>query len=120
MFAHVPTELSKLIDVVKMMFLKKLYTMLQSLIDIEDNIPSITNLATNTVLNAKINEVKGKNPNITNLATTAARTTVENKIPNVRDFVKKANYDAKVSKIEKKVLLLLIIINLQIIYLMQR
>ena len=33
--------------------------------------PSITNLATNTSLNAKINEFKGEMPNITNLATTS-------------------------------------------------
>ena len=41
---------------------------------IEDRIPDITNLATNTILNAKINEVKGEIPSITNLATTAALT----------------------------------------------
>ena len=39
------------------------------------------NLATNTTLNAKINEVKNKIPNITNLATTAVRIAVENKTP---------------------------------------
>ena len=39
-----------------------------------------TNLATNTTLNAKINEVKSKIPNITNLATTAALTAVENNL----------------------------------------
>ena len=47
---------------------------------IEYKIPGITNLATNTTLNAKINEVKGKIPNITNLAATiTALTAVENK-----------------------------------------
>ena len=40
--------------------------------DIEDKIPDITNLATNTTLNAKINVVKNETPYITNLATTAA------------------------------------------------
>ena len=46
--------------------------------------PSITNLATTTALNAKINEVKGKRPNSTNLATTTtAPAAVENKIRNV-------------------------------------
>ena len=49
---------------------------------IEDEIPNITNLATNTTLNAKINEVKNKITNINNLATTTtAPTAVENKIP---------------------------------------
>ena len=41
----------------------------------------LTNLATNTTLNAKINEVKDKIPSINDLATTTAFT-VENKIPN--------------------------------------
>ena len=36
----------------------------------EDKILDITNLATNTILNGKINEVKSKIPSITNLATT--------------------------------------------------
>ena len=52
-------------------------------------IPSITNLATTTALNAKINEVTKKVPNITNLATTTALTAVENKIPNVSNLVEK-------------------------------
>ena len=52
--------------------------------EVKKEIPSITNLATTTDLNAKINEVKGKRPNSTNLATTTtALTAVENKIPNV-------------------------------------
>ena len=56
---------------------------------IEDKIPDITNLATDTTLNAKMNEVKGEITSITNLATTAALTAVENKIPNVSNLVKK-------------------------------
>ena len=64
----------------------------------------ITNLATNTTLNAKINEIKKELPSITNLATTAALTTVEQqkvlKIPNVSDLVKKADYDTKILEIE--------------------
>ena len=39
--------------------------------DIEDKIPNITNLATDTILNAKINEVN-KTPGITNVARTVA------------------------------------------------
>ena len=49
---------------------------------------SITNLATNSALDAKINEVKGKMPSFTNLATTTALIAVENKIPNVSNLVK--------------------------------
>ena len=59
--------------------------------NIKDKIPDIPNLATNTTLNAKINEVKNKIPNITNLATTTALTAVENEIPNVSNLVKKNN-----------------------------
>ena len=49
----------------------------------------ITDLATNSTLNDKINEVKNKIPNITNLAITTAVTGVKNKIPNVIKLVKK-------------------------------
>ena len=34
--------------------------------NIEDKIPDITNLATKTILNGKINEVKAEIPSITN------------------------------------------------------
>ena len=49
----------------------------------------MTNLAATAALNARINEVKGKISNITNFATTAALSTVEIKIPNVSNLVKK-------------------------------
>ena len=60
---------------------------------IEDEIPDISNLATNTSLNAKINEIKKLG--LTNLATTAALATVGNKILNIIDLVKKADYDVR-------------------------
>ena len=41
-------------------------------------------------------------PNVTNLATKTALTTVENKIPNVSNLVKKADYDTEVTEIENK------------------
>ena len=61
--------------------------------------PSITNLATTTDLNAKINEVKNKIPNITNLAATTVLTAVENNIPNVSNLVNKTDtkYNTKIS-----------------------
>ena len=65
-------------------------------LEVKNEIPSIINLATNASLNAKTNEVKGEIPGITNLAAAAAFTTVENKIPNFSDLVKKADYDAKI------------------------
>ena len=43
----------------------------------------ITKLATNTTLNAKVNEVKNKITSITNLVTATAFTPVENKILSV-------------------------------------
>ena len=64
--------------------------------------PGITNLATKTTLNAKINEVKGKIPNITNLATSAL-TAVENKIPSISNLVKKTDYKTKINEIVKKI-----------------
>ena len=65
--------------------------------------PSITNLAATTALNAKINQVKNKIPNITSLVTTTDLTAVQNKIPNVTTFVKKTDYDTKISEIENKI-----------------
>ena len=50
-----------------------------------------------------MNEVKGEIPSITNLSSTAALTTVENKIPNVSNLVKKGNYNKNINEIEKKI-----------------
>ena len=57
--------------------------------EVKGEMHNITNLATNSSLNAKVNEIKGKLPNITDLATTTALTAVENKIPNVSNLVRK-------------------------------
>ena len=69
----------------------------------EDKIPSITNLATKTTLNAKINEAKVEIPSINNLATTTAFTAVGNKIPDFSNLVKKTDYNTKINEIEKKI-----------------
>ena len=83
-----PVDLSKLSDVVKSDVAKKnVYN--AKIKNIEDKIPDITNIVTSASLNVRINEVKGEIPIITNLATTAAYTTVNNKIPNVSNLVKK-------------------------------
>ena len=63
----VPVDLSKLSDVVKTNFLKKKDVYNAMIKNIEDKI-HITNLAINTTLNAKINEVKKEILSITNLA----------------------------------------------------
>ena len=62
--------------------------------------PDITNLATNTTLNTKINEFKDEILSITNLITHSASTAVET--PNVSNLVKKTEYNARVNEIEKK------------------
>ena len=57
----VPVDLCKLSNVVKNDVVKKdVYN--AKIKNIEDKIPDITNLATKTTLNAKINEVKGEIP----------------------------------------------------------
>ena len=57
--------------------------------EVKNEISSIINLATNASLNTKTKEVKCEILGVANLATTAAFTTVENKIPNFNDLVKK-------------------------------
>ena len=86
----------------EMMLLKRLNIMLRQK-NIEDNIPDLTNLATKTILNTNINEVKNEIPSINNLATTSALTGVENKIRSVSSLVKKTDYDTKVKELEKKI-----------------
>ena len=78
---------------------------------IEDKIPYITNVATKTTLNAKINEAKVEIPNITNLATKTALNAVENKIPSVSTSVKKLTKAQKLMKLKRK-LLIIIMINI--------
>ena len=68
----VPVDLSKKSDPVKSYVVKKHVNIAQTK-TMEDKILDITNLSTNTTLNAKINEVIREIPGITNLATTALR-----------------------------------------------
>ena len=56
-----------------------------------------------TDLNPKITEIENKIPSIIGLATNSALTAVENKIPNLSNLVTKTDYNTKISKIEKKV-----------------
>ena len=75
--------------------------------NIDDKIPDISNLATNTSVNGKINESKGEIPSITNLATTATLTTIENKIPNFINLVKKLTKTQKLMKLKRKLLIMI-------------
>ena len=69
----VPVDLCKLSDVVKSNLVKK--DVCNPNIKNIENKTHVTILATNTNLNAKINEMKNEIPSITNLATTVALTT---------------------------------------------
>ena len=123
-FLPVPVDWSKLSDIVKNDVVKTDPHNAKTE-NTEDEKPDITNLATNTILNDKINEVKneifsstylvtnasrngkrndvkGEIPSITNLATIATLTIVENKIPNASDLVKRADYDAKIKDVKNK------------------
>ena len=46
--------------------------------------------------------VENKIPSISNLATETALTTVENKIPSISGLVKKSDYNTKITDIENK------------------
>ena len=77
----VPVDLSKLSDVAKNHVVKK---------DVYNaKLKNITNLATKTTLNARINEVKREIPSITNVAPKTALNAVKHKIPSVSNLVKK-------------------------------
>ena len=82
----VPTDLSKLSDVVKNDVVKK--TDYNKLVTEVDNI-NTNGLVKKTDYNTKITEVEGKIPDISNLATKAALTTVENKISNISNLATK-------------------------------
>ena len=71
--------------------------------DAEKKIPNSSYLAKKRNLNAKITEIENEIPSITGLATNLALTEVENKISNVSNLVTKADHNTKISKAEKKV-----------------
>ena len=81
---------------------------------IGDKISDITYLATNTTLDAKINEVKGEIPRITHLATTNDLTSVKSKIPNVSNLVRKLTITQKLVKLIIKLLVIIIMTNILI------
>ena len=126
--APVPTDLSKLSNVVKSDVVKKdLYDKLVAKVntiplnnidtggfvlktkydtdksELENKIPDTSGLVKKTDYNTKITEIEGKIPDISNLATKTALTAVENKIPSVSNLVKKTDYNTKITEIENKV-----------------
>ena len=103
---HIPADLSELSDAVKNdVVTKDVYNN-----NIEDKIPSITNLDTNAALNVKINEVKGEITTMANIGTTAL-IAVENEIPIVSNLVKHIDYNTKTSAIEIKLSLIMLMIK---------
>ena len=104
----VPTDLSKLSNVVKNDVVKKdVYDKLVAKVnnivtndfvlktkyntdkrELENKIPDTIGLVKKTNYNTKITELENKIPDISNLATKIALTTVENKIPSVSSLVK--------------------------------
>ena len=78
--------------------------------DFEDQITKIdkkfldvSDLVKKTDFNAKVTEIEDKIPRISGLATNTALTAVENKIPDVSSLVKRTDYNAKISEIENKI-----------------
>ena len=119
---HIPVDVSKISDVVKNNVVKKdVYN--AKIKNIEDKTPDISNVATNSslkakinefkgeissvtkvatnaYLNAKINEVKDEILNITNLVSTTALTAAENKMPKIKNLVKKLTITQKLVKLK--------------------
>ena len=62
----------------------------------------LLDLLKKTYYNAKITEIENKIPSISGLTTNSALTAVENKIPCFSNLVKKTDYDTKISSIENK------------------
>ena len=123
----VPTDLSKLRNVVKNDVVKKdVYDKLVTKVnaiplnnidtsksvlktkydtdksELENKIPDTSGLAKKTDYDSKISEIEGKIPDVTSLATKTGLTTVENKIPSVRNLVRKTDYNTKVTEIGNK------------------
>ena len=91
-----PTDLSKLSDVVKNDVVKK--TDYNKLVTKVDNIDT-SGLVKKTDRNNKITEIEDKIPDTSNLATKTALTSVENKIPDISNLASKI----LVSKVESRI-----------------
>ena len=96
----VPTDLSKLSNVVRNDVVKK--ADYSKLVTKAENIDT-SGFVLKTKYNTYKSEIKNKIPDTTNLATKTALTTVENKIPDISNLVKKTDYNTKITNIENKV-----------------
>ena len=58
----------------------------------------------------KFTELENKIPDISNLATNTALTAVKNKIPSVSSLVKKTDYDTKILKLRINLIIIIMIL----------
>ena len=118
----VPTDLSKLSNIVKNDVVKKdVYDELVAKVnnidtsefvlktkydtdksELGNKIPDTSGLVKKTDYNTKAADIEGEIPDISNLATKTALNTLENKIPDVSNLVKKPDYSTKVTEIKNK------------------
>ena len=114
----VPVGLSKLSDVVKNNVVKKtVYNKLAAKVNNIDTSDFVlkTNYqtdkaelknkisdVTDVVKKVKLTELENNIPDVSNLETKTALTAVEHKVPSVSNLVKKADYNTKITEIEKK------------------
>ena len=114
----VPTDLSKLSNVVKNDVIKKadynnkiteiknkvpdINNLATALTAVEDKIPDTSGLIKKTDYNAKITDLENKIPDISNLITKTALTSVENKIPNISNLATKTELTSIENKIPDK------------------
>ena len=126
----VPTDLSKLSNVVKKYIVKKgVYDKLVTKVnntdtsdfvlktmynpdktELENKTPNVTDF----IKEAKLTELENKTPDISNLATKPALTAVENKIPDVSNLVKKQTITIELQKLKIN-LLTMIMTNILIL-----
>ena len=72
----------------------------------EKKIPDTSNYINKSDDNTKINEIENKVPSISNLATKTASTTVENKIPSTNNLVRKTDITQRLVKLRIKLLII--------------
>ena len=120
----VPFDLSKISNVVKNDVIKKtVYDILVAKVNSTDtsrfalkSIMQINQIYKRRFLilvvdyNAKTTETENKIPSISGLATASALTALENKIPNISSLVKTTDDNTKITEIEKKLIMINILL----------
>ena len=91
----IPVDLKRSSDVLKSEIVKK--TIYDELVE-KVNVIDASKFVNKTDYDARIRDIAVKIPSITGLATTTVLSAVENEIPKVRDLVKKRDYDVKTKR----------------------